>query len=281
MTFSDKIKIALRLLIQAPSQFFLIQWRRFTRKTWLKKEKINGKIGAVKFTFDFKQSDILKYMYTGSYEADTYLSLKYFLKRGDTFIDVGANIGYISSLALNFVGTEGQVHAFEPIQKYFKQLERIKQENGQYHFFPNNAAISQTEGKTQIAINSSDNIGNNSMLIDSIPEKELEEITTLNLSNYLKSNGLNPSLIKIDTEGFEIEVLKSLTEHINNAEVKPVILCEVTPEVYAHINQSITDLKALIDSWDYSSFQLGQMSQAIDLNTIGERVDLIFKYQVK
>ena len=64
---------------------------------------------------------MVRYMYTGSYEIETYLALKKFLKPGDTFIDIGGNIGYITALAAGIVGKTGEVHAFEPIKKYFSE----------------------------------------------------------------------------------------------------------------------------------------------------------------
>lgn len=277
MTLQYKIWAAIRLLFNSPGQFFLIHKRRMTRSNWMKEKHIDASVGDVKFSFDFEQSAMIKYMYTGSYEVDTFMSLNSILKRGDTFIDVGANIGYISALALNMVGKSGQVHAFEPIKKYFDQLQKIQKDNPNYRFFPNNAAISTKEGKTQIAINSSDNIGNNSMLIDSIESKEIEEINTLNLTNYLNQHKLEPSLIKIDTEGFEIEVLKSLSPYILDSSKKPIILCEVSPEVYSFLNQSTADIAKFLDEVDYHCYGLDNLSKAIDINSIRERVDLVFK----
>ena len=49
--------------------------------------------------------------------------LKYYIKPGDTFIDVGAHVGYFTCLGAQAVGTTGLVLAFEPSPKAFTILK--------------------------------------------------------------------------------------------------------------------------------------------------------------
>lgn len=277
MTIQDKINTWFRLLAVDPSKALMIQYRRLTKGSWLQKGRIEGAIEGVKFNFDFSMSSMIKYMYTGSYEVDTYLALKQYLRRGDTFIDVGANIGYISTLGMGIVKKEGEVHAFEPIKKYFGLLQMIADQNSGYQFYINNAAISKEEGTAKIAVNSSDNIGNNSMIIDSIEEKEVEEIQTINLTNYLNSKNLSPSLIKIDTEGFELQVLDSLADFLIKSPKKPVILCEVTPDVYKLQGKSVQDLEKFLNQVGYEAYNIQNFNQKVNVGDVDERVDLIFR----
>ena len=44
------------------------------------------------------------------------------LKPGDTFVDVGAHVGYYTCLAASIVGKEGRVYAFEPHPTSFRYL---------------------------------------------------------------------------------------------------------------------------------------------------------------
>ena len=277
ITVKDKINIWLRLLTVAPGKALMIQYRRLTRESWLKKGRIEGETAGVKFNFDFSLSEMIKYMYTGSYEMYTYLALKKYLKKGDTFIDVGANIGYISTLGLGIVKEQGEVHAFEPIKRYFSLLQTIADQNKGHQFHINNAAISKEEGTAEIAVNSSDNIGNNSMVMDSIENKEVETIQTINLTNYLNLKNLSPSLIKIDTEGYELQVLYSLAEFLIKSEKKPVILCEVTPDLYNMQGKSVQDLQKFLDQVGYEAYNIQNFSQKITVSGVNERVDLIFR----
>ncbi len=52
--------------------------------------------------------------YTGTYEKGSLAVLKQLLRKGDSFADVGANIGLMSLYASQLVGTKGKVWAFEP-----------------------------------------------------------------------------------------------------------------------------------------------------------------------
>ena len=60
-----------------------------------------------------------------------------YLKEGDTFIDIGANVGYISVFAMGLVGKTGSVHSFEPVPQYFNRLKIIKEDNPGYNFYLN------------------------------------------------------------------------------------------------------------------------------------------------
>ncbi len=280
MTLSDKIKSLMQLLSVDPKLAIRILIKRNTRNNWLKRKVITEKIHNINFTFDFSLSNMVKYMYTGSYEIETYLALKKFLKPGDTFIDVGGNIGYITALGAGIVGKSGEVHAFEPIKRYFSLLQNIAKENPDYKIITNNCAISTEEGEATITINSSDNIGNNSMVENSMKENDKgikETIKTTNLSNYISKNNLTPSLIKIDTEGFELTVLDSLKPYLHSSEKKPVIYCEVTPDAYVHAGKSINDLELILKEISYHAFSMHNLKEKINVTTLDKRIDLVFK----
>ena len=51
----------------------------------------------------------------GSIEVHVQNALEKYLNPGDTFFDIGANIGFFTVLGANLVGQSGNVVAFEPI----------------------------------------------------------------------------------------------------------------------------------------------------------------------
>ena len=63
--------------------------------------------------------------YFGEYEAGTISVLKKTLHKGDVFLDVGANIGFLSCVGARFVGNDGLVYAVEPHPEIYKILEKI------------------------------------------------------------------------------------------------------------------------------------------------------------
>lgn len=63
-------------------------------------------------------------VYFGMYEYAVTQLLRAYLKRDDTFIDVGANLGYYSVVAADLVGSRGRVLAFEPSIAMRARLKR-------------------------------------------------------------------------------------------------------------------------------------------------------------
>src|SRR6185312_15602233 len=68
--------------------------------------------------------------YTGVWEPDISRLIASCLQPGDTFIDIGANIGYFSLMAAKLVGPAGQVYAIEPWPPTLKILRHNIQLNG-------------------------------------------------------------------------------------------------------------------------------------------------------
>ncbi len=133
----------------------------------------------------------------------------YFNVDEGTFIDIGANVGkYSIILAKN---PNIKVIAFEP-DPY--NLEALK-----FNIVLNNSpvvikdiALSNKKGTASFFLNP-DNQGNSSLLNSGQKGEEIF-VKTDTLDNVLKDNKERISLIKIDVEGFEAEVLQGARETI-------------------------------------------------------------------
>ena len=86
-------------LIKHPILYFRSKWYHHKCKY---KEAPDGtvvkEIKGVKFPFDLTLGKMAKVMYFGCYEFRVIRMMKKHLKTGSVFIDVGANVGYISAI---------------------------------------------------------------------------------------------------------------------------------------------------------------------------------------
>jgi|SaaInlV_165m_DNA_1040744.scaffolds.fasta_scaffold05239_9 FkbM family methyltransferase len=148
------------------------------------------------------------------------------VKEGDTVIDVGANIGTISIPMAKHVGKSGKVISFEPQIGLFNLLSKNVELNTLDNIETRNSPVGRKSGLTvripQVDYDSDFNFGSVSMVnssSDGVPAK------TVCLDDLVEKIS-KPSLIKIDVEGMEDEVLLGAKELINWA--RPCIDLEFT-----------------------------------------------------
>ncbi|GBQ19221.1 hypothetical protein AA12717_0177 [Gluconacetobacter sacchari DSM 12717] len=132
------------------------------------------------------------------------------LRKGGTFIDIGAHIGWFTILGAHKVGPEGRVYAFEPRPAIFERLRASVEANGfQDRCILHCAALSDTAGTVSMATFSREfNSGHAVMVSGTIPEDAslVEDIPTIVLDGLAWDRRID--LIKIDVEGAEALVLR-------------------------------------------------------------------------
>lgn len=147
----------------------------------------------------------------GFYERHIMLTLEELGKKskpGDVLIDIGANVGVIS-IAMALAFPHSKVYAIEPIKELIKYIETNKAFLDQnYHglITPVNMAIGRINGKMPF-----ENVENNTgeAHLSNETKDNTYEIETHTLSAFLDEYNIKPedvSLIKMDIEGFELDV---------------------------------------------------------------------------
>lgn len=147
------------------------------------------------------------------------------LKEGETFIDVGANVGFYTLLASSLVGDTGKVHSFEPTPSTFALLQENTKEKKNVQL--NQLALGREKGRVTLADFGLLESGLNSLHTLEYPgisstKIEVEQDT---LDAYCAQKGITPSMIKADVEGMELEVLKGAVGILKSA--KPILILEV------------------------------------------------------
>ncbi len=168
---------------------------------------------------------------TGTYEKGVLHFMQEYLKQGDTFLDIGANIGLMSLFASRLVGDTGRVLAFEAHPETALLLKNNLQRNAVSNIQVFDFALGSTRSQSYI-YNSTDNRGGASLIASS---SQAQEIEVYPLDDVVSEDVL-PSMIKIDVEGFELEVLKGAESTILRS--KPILIIEISQE--RHVDRNIT-----------------------------------------
>lgn len=271
-----KIKKAVIVLVNNPTLFWrksISWWRRHIMPCPPNSGIIM--VHGVCFPYNLDLGSMMSEIYYGDYEPDICLCLESLLKPGDTFIDVGANCGYISTVALGLVGAKGQVHAFEPVPWLYERLMAVAKNNVEYHFFYNQVALGENPGTAAIRTSKGGNIGWNTMVPNFMAPKDVNEqfeVPVIRLSDYFSKHNLQRvDLIKIDVEGFEIPVLKGLEGYLDNCKCssRPKILCEVASQAHAKLGVSIADLDVFRQKYNYATVDPASRNPLSLLEIIG------------
>lgn len=185
-------------------------------------------------------------------ERTTIESFYRLIKPGQTVIEVGGHIGYLTVLFQHLVGEPGKVIVFEPSAQNRHYLERnvlpgrdVKVEI---------KAVSDHEGEADFYLE--DLTGQNNSLIadyqvfqDNVERAGVKATTTVQrvqlttLDAYCEANGLAPDFIKIDIEGAEKFAIFGSEAVIRKH--RPVFMVEVTrdhDEVYAFMERMDYDV---------------------------------------
>ena len=167
------------------------------------------------------------------------------LKEGDHVLDIGANIGLHAINFCNAVGKNGTVIAFEPMKKnYDILLSNIEKHKAQDVIVPVNVALGASNKKIQFDFNPA-NMGdcrssealNKDKLIDN-KTFEHETVLQMRLDDYHDVQWEKVRLIKMDTQGCEIDILKGASKLFKRGYTGSIFL-EFSPYMLNNNNQDI------------------------------------------
>ena len=154
--------------------------------------------------------------------------LKKLIKKDDTLVDVGANIGFYTLNFERLVGKNGKIFAFEPEPSNFKLLEKNIKINGlEDHVKVFHKAVSNKKGISNLLIGPTS--GTNSIVESYNTNEKIIEVETIVLDEFFNTLDEKIDFVKIDTEGHDAKVLEGMQNIIQrNQDIK--IMTEFVPE---------------------------------------------------
>ena len=185
------------------------------------------------------------------------------IKKNDLCFDIGANIGKKSKI---FLALGAKVIAFEPQSSCKSALEKIKQSNKNFDY--HTLAIGLNNGVNELYLGNHCEVATLSdKFINFYTTKDIfwnkKEKTSVNTLNHIiKKYGI-PQYCKIDTEGYELNILSSLSHKI------PIIEFEFTEGFLEDTIKIIDLLQSNQSQFNFilnekTKFELNQWSSAED-----------------
>jgi FkbM family methyltransferase len=155
----------------------------------------------------------------GTSEPDEQAFVARTLRDGDVFYDIGANIGFYSTIAARSVGPDGHVHAFEPHPDSSSRAARNAALNDFTNVTVVTAAVSDHDGRMTLSLAG----GSASHRLGAGPGIEVEVIS---IDRWVRETGSRPpTFVMIDVEGEELAVLDGMKATL--VEHRPTVCCEV------------------------------------------------------
>lgn len=194
---------------------------------------------------------------------------------GDTFIDIGANIGWFSVLAAHVVGAEGRVYAFEPREDLRARLCQSIAANGfdqQCHV--ESSALGEGEGESYLAwVPGERNPGHSFLAPANLPEgaERLAKVSIRPLDSFNIPAPVR--IVKIDVEGAESMVLKGARRLIERDH--PILVLEIFPEwLHAVSGTTPNSLLESLRAYGYRVFFLTELGLGRELRSGNDVIGL-------
>ncbi len=178
-----------------------------------------------------------------------------FLTPGGVFVDVGANFGLHTVYGAKLVGEKGRVYAFEPVPTNLALLHR-------------NIALSDVSGQVTVVEAAVSN-STEAQLTFFLPVEEVAvtaslkpsqgnlketKVANLRFDDYWKPIGDQITLMKIDVEGAELEVLRGAEATL--AEQRPPLVIEVHGFALPDFGASVAEVRDFLGRLGYRERRL-------------------------
>jgi FkbM family methyltransferase len=166
--------------------------------------------------------------FLGEYERAVTEFINSVVRSGDVCLDIGANFGWYTTLLHRLCGTDGAVHAFEPVPCIFASLKKnVALAGSPANVHLNDVALGDAHGKAMMHLFAGLANGHSSLSTMGRADYTAIECPMITLDSYLEKRHLTQvNFVKVDIEGAELMLLKGAGSLFRQA-VPPIWMIEM------------------------------------------------------
>jgi FkbM family methyltransferase len=185
------------------------------------------------------------------YEKDESAMMENLIADGDTFFDIGANIGWYS-INIALARRASKVFCFEPIPKTYTQLRANVLLNSVPNVVSNNFGFSNLPGEFPFYYYPEGSGNASSANVTGRADVETVQCRVRTLDDYVSEIGVSIEFIKCDVEGAELMVFQGGIKAI--ARDKPVVFSEILRKWSIKFNYNPNEIFNYFRSLGYEAF---------------------------
>lgn len=191
--------------------------------------------GGARIALRYRETLGLSSLLYGTFEFAELCFVEKALMRGDTALDIGANVGIFSLVMAVAVGAEGRVYSFEPLPANVARLRRNLGRNGFDDTFVFSLALGEADGRTRLRLASDPAYPSLHAVEGGLADGTEVAVEVRRLDSVWEELGKpRVAFVKMDVEGAEMDVLRGASKFL--AACRPALLVEAN---------SATQLEAL------------------------------------
>ena len=229
-----------------------VYWNTGVRTAYLRvQHRVTGsrtdiKIGNVSATLSTDTYAEFERFYDLKGERKIIEDVVHQISENDVFYDIGANVG-LDSCLIGSATENSEIYPFEPHPTNVESLKRnLQLNNVDCQIFQ--LALSDEEGEFELSSEGSEaGLGEHSL--DTSGSESTVPVTVRQLDKLRKEQNIPiPTVVKIDVEGAEMNVLRGFKQSISNCRV---VYCEIHPQSLPNFDSTSEQVHDYFEQYDF------------------------------